>query len=177
MRSIADLLKVHRRSRKFPVSVVINTNNREEWIEKTLESLRGQTYSKFEVVVVTGPTAELTNVLLRRYAPDIKIARCSEQKIGVSRNIGIEAATGEIIAFIDDDAVPDCHWLEKLVLAYKDPSVAAVGGQVLTCPLDVSSGASAPVHGAARYQPMRLLRQTAILAKERTLSFISRAAT
>jgi glycosyltransferase involved in cell wall biosynthesis len=135
MRPIFDVLNINRRSQKISVTVVINTDNRGVTIEKTLEGLRRQTYQKFEVVVVTGPSAESTNVLLRRYAPHIKIARCPEAKIGISRNIGVEVATGDVVAFIDDDAVPESSWLERIVSGYQDPSVAAVGGHVFDVPL------------------------------------------
>lgn len=135
IRSITDVLELGRRSPKISATVVINTDNRAATIEKTLEGLRRQTYPKFEVVVVTGPSEDATNALLRRYAPHLKIARCPEQKIGVSRNLGLQMATGDIVAFIDDDAVPEPFWLEKLICAFQDPSVAAAGGHVFDVPL------------------------------------------
>jgi glycosyltransferase involved in cell wall biosynthesis len=47
-----------------------------------------------------------------------------------SRNIGICLAQGDIVAFIDDDAIPEPEWLEQLAQAFADPGVGAVGGKV-----------------------------------------------
>jgi GT2 family glycosyltransferase len=121
-------------SRKTPISVVINTYNRAAALAKTLEALRRQTYPEFEVVVVNGPSTDATNAILSQFAPDVKIACCPDRKLGVSRNIGINIAAGDIVAFIDDDAVPEITWLEKLAIAYADPLVAAAGGYVFDVP-------------------------------------------
>jgi len=52
------------------------------------------------------------------------------------RNLGIKAAKGEIIAFIDDDAYPDAHWLEYAVRYFGDETIGAVGGPGVTPPGD-----------------------------------------
>ena len=52
------------------------------------------------------------------------------------RNVGIRAATGEIVAFIDDDAYPDAHWLEYAVRYFGDETIGAVGGPGVTPPND-----------------------------------------
>ena len=52
------------------------------------------------------------------------------------RNIGIKAAKGEIVAFIDDDAYPDAHWIEYAVRYFGDETVGAVGGPGVTPPND-----------------------------------------
>ena len=52
------------------------------------------------------------------------------------RNIGIREAKGEIVAFIDDDAYPDAHWLEYAVKYFGDKSIGAVGGPGVTPPDD-----------------------------------------
>jgi glycosyltransferase involved in cell wall biosynthesis len=123
-----------RKPRKIRFSVVINTYNRASALAKTLEVLRRQTYQEFEVVVVNGPSTDATSTILSDYAEDVKIAHCPVRKLGVSRNIGIDNAAGEIVAFIDDDAVPEFSWLEKLAIAYADPLVAAAGGYVFDVP-------------------------------------------
>jgi GT2 family glycosyltransferase len=130
-----ELTSISRSTSRIPISIVINTYNRAQHLPTTLEGLRTQTYPEFEVVVVNGPSTDGTDLLLRHYAMDLKIVCCPEPRLGVSRNLGIEMAAGEIVAFIDDDAVPDNGWLERLASAYADPSVAAAGGYVFDIPL------------------------------------------
>jgi glycosyltransferase involved in cell wall biosynthesis len=126
---LADLT-VFQRPANLPISVVINTLNRAPSLFRTLESLEKQTYPDFEIIVVNGPSTDATEVLLRDYESDLKIIHCPDKKLGVSRNMGVDASAGEIVAFIDDDCCPEDRWLEKLASAYCDPSVSAVGGYV-----------------------------------------------
>lgn len=112
------------------VSVVINTYNRGWWLDRCLASLETQTYSAFEVVVVNGPSSDDTADVLARWQDRIKIVQTNSRVLSVSRNEGIAAASGELVAFIDDDAVADRHWLERLVPAFLDPRAGGAGGLV-----------------------------------------------
>jgi hypothetical protein len=111
-------------------SVVINTDNRAAGLQVTLESLRHLDHPSFEVVVVHGPTPDGTVELLEGYRGRIKVGRCEHRNLSESRNIGIALASGEIVAFIDDDAYPDPEWLHVLDRAYEDPEVVGAGGPV-----------------------------------------------
>lgn len=117
------------------MSVVINTLNRRDHLERTLLALREQTYEEFEVIVVNGPSVDGTDAMLASFRGRARLAACGVASLGSSRNIGIGIASGEIVAFIDDDAIPRADWLEKLVAPYRDRSVAAVGGPVYDIPL------------------------------------------
>lgn len=114
------------------VSVVISTLDRIATLPTTLESLRWLSYpGEFEVVVVAGPSTDGTDAHLASWGEDITVVRCPEANLSRSRNLGIAAAAGEIIAFIDDDAVPEPEWLAELITAYDDPRVGAAGGFVV----------------------------------------------
>ncbi len=65
----------------------------------------------------------------------VRVGTCSEAHVTVSRNIGVQMAAGDILAFIDDDAEPEPDWLEQLAGAFEDPTVAAAGGPVFDVPL------------------------------------------
>src|SRR5438067_221977 len=112
------------------VSVIINTLNRATSLRVTLESLRRLSYDCFEVIVVNGPSIDATEAVLAEFAPSIQIARCAEANLSVSRNVGLELASGDLVAFIDDDAVPYERWLDDLVPHFDTPEVAGVGGFV-----------------------------------------------
>ncbi|RIL09627.1 MAG: hypothetical protein DCC75_06090 [Proteobacteria bacterium] len=115
---------------KPSVSIVINTLNRAFCLETTLQALFHLDYPNFEVIVVNGPSSDGTEAILERYKNVFKIERCPEPNLSMSRNFGIAAASGEIVAFIDDDGIPEPEWLDRLVAPYSDPAVGGVGGFV-----------------------------------------------
>ncbi len=114
------------------VSIVVNTNGRLAGLTKLLEALRFQRFRDFEVCVVCGPAADGTRAYVAEQvaAGRIKGSVCDETNLSKSRNIGIASAAGTHVAFIDDDALPEPVWLDRLLLGIDDPSVAAVSGLV-----------------------------------------------
>ncbi len=112
------------------VSVVINTYNRATSLRSTLQSLKRLSYSTFEVIVVNGPSSDDTDRVLSEFAGTISVGRCDQVNLSVSRNIGLEMAAGEFVAFIDDDAIPYEYWLNDLVPHFDTSEVAGVGGFV-----------------------------------------------
>jgi glycosyltransferase involved in cell wall biosynthesis/GT2 family glycosyltransferase len=116
---------------RFPnFSIVIPTDGRAAALRNTLECLRFIDYPCFEVCVVVGPTADGTRELLDNYTGEIKVATCPERNINMARNIGIALSTGEVLAFIDDDALAEPEWLSDLEVAFRDPAVGGAGGVV-----------------------------------------------
>ena len=113
-----------------PVSVVVNTYNRAASLHQTLQGLRRQNYSNFEVIVVNGPSTDDTIDMLRAHTAQIRVGTCAQLNLSVSRNVGIEMARGDFIAFIDDDAIPDEDWLADAIAAFDSDEVAGVGGFV-----------------------------------------------
>ncbi len=112
-------------------SVVINTYNRAASLAKTLDGLLHQTHTDFEVVVVNGPSDDGTAELLEQRSGAVRAVDCAERNLAVSRNLGIDAASGDVVAFIDDDAVPEGRWLEDLAAAYENPRTGGAGGLTL----------------------------------------------
>lgn len=113
------------------VSVIVNTYNRGPHLRRLLDALSRQSYDNFEVIVVNGPSTDNTKEVIREYRKAIKTAKCPAVNLSSSRNIGIRKAAGEIIAFIDDDAVPrDVHWMENAVGLFRDEKVGIAAGTV-----------------------------------------------
>ncbi|MDD4734571.1 MAG: glycosyltransferase [Kiritimatiellae bacterium] len=114
-------------------SVIINTYNRAKYLRNLLPSLDHLDGAVFEVVVVNGPSSDDTESVLAEYKGRIKHVGCPVCNLSVSRNIGIAQAAGDLVAFLDDDALPgDSSWLKRFVDAFeKDDHLAAVGGKVL----------------------------------------------
>lgn len=110
-------------------SVVINTYNRVASLRKTIQGLRGLDATGVEVVVVNGPSTDSTADYLATLE-DVVVRDCPAANLSWSRNIGIRAARGDVVAFIDDDAYPDPSWLDDLARAFEDPEVGGAGGPV-----------------------------------------------
>jgi glycogen(starch) synthase len=110
------------------VSVIINTLDRAIQLERTLQSLHQLRYPAFEVVAVHGPCRDGTLEVLQQFAPAIRIGACPEPNLAMSRNIGVAMARGDIVAFLDDDAIPEPDWLDRLASAFADPGVGGAGG-------------------------------------------------
>jgi glycosyltransferase involved in cell wall biosynthesis/GT2 family glycosyltransferase len=108
-------------------SVVVNTLNRADVLEGALTGLMQQRHPRFEIVVVNGPSTDATETVLARF-PQIRVGRCPRPNLGMSRNIGLAMARGEIVAFLDDDAVPEPTWLQGLEAGYDAPDIGGVGG-------------------------------------------------
>lgn len=116
---------------KLSFSIVICTYNRDEYLERTLESLNNLDYSNFEVIVVNGPSTDNTDQVLNKYRDRIKIYKNPAANLSVSRNIGIKAAQGDVVAFIDDDAIPEPNWLHQIKEVYDTHTpIGGAGGRV-----------------------------------------------
>lgn len=111
-------------------SVVVNTTDRVYPLRTLLRALEHQSYPHFEVVVVVGPTRDDTLSMLQEYEGRVRVLRCPKANLGQSRNIGLLAARGDIVAFIDDDAVPSMHWLAQLARLFRNSDLDATGGVV-----------------------------------------------
>lgn len=112
------------------VSIVICTYNRAPFLRRTLHSLKNLKYKNFEVIVVNGPSDDETESVLEQYKGLIKVGHNPETNLSKSRNIGIKMSAGDIVAFIDDDAIPDEYWLNDIVEMYQDEEVGGAGGKV-----------------------------------------------
>jgi glycosyltransferase involved in cell wall biosynthesis/GT2 family glycosyltransferase len=114
------------------ISVVICafTFDRLEVMGESLDSLRAQTLAAHEIVLVIDHAPELLEEA-RRLWPDVKIvANREKQGLSGARNTGVAEASGEVVAFLDDDAIAAPDWLQHLADAYADPAVLGAGGTV-----------------------------------------------
>ena len=112
------------------VSVVIVSRDRPEALARCLRGVAQQHYTNFEVVIVAD-RAGMAQLWAMPEAIHAKQVRYDEANIAVARNLGIIEASGEVVAFIDDDAVPEPSWLSQLSLPFLSDHVTAAGGYVL----------------------------------------------
>ena len=107
-------------------SVVICTYNGSHTLRNCLTRLRDVQYPDYEVVVVDDGSRDNSAAIAREFP--VRLISTPNQGLSAARNVGMEAATGEIIVYLDDDAYPDPHWLAYLGDMFRTTKHAAVGG-------------------------------------------------
>jgi glycosyltransferase involved in cell wall biosynthesis len=102
------------KSEKMPnVSVVIPTFNREKYVTRAIESVLGQKYHDYELIVVDDGSTDNTKEKLRTYGETIKYIYQDNSGVSASRNRGIQSATGEWLAFLDSDDEWSAGYLDR----------------------------------------------------------------
>lgn len=111
-------------------SVIVCTYNGESTIGECLESIAKIEYPNFEVIIINDGSNESISEIITKYSYKHGFRLMTTENRGLSnaRNTGVEAATGEIMAFIDDDAYPDPHWLKYLAIDFMRTNHVGVGG-------------------------------------------------
>ncbi len=111
------------------VSIIIAVGTPGAYIKECIEHCLRLDYPDFEIIALpNNPWV----------APDssVRVIPTGKVRPAEKRDAGVEAASGEIVAIIDDDAYPDPMWLKNAVVHFEDQSVAAVGGPGVTPPSD-----------------------------------------
>lgn len=117
------------------VSIIIPTRDREEILSYCLSTLIKQTGASYEIIVVDTSSTEYTQNLLKKFPTIINIRLGNiPRSSGLGRNVGISKASGEIVAFLDDDCIVRPGWLKGIIQEYKESSVVAVGGRIIYDP-------------------------------------------
>lgn len=137
--------------RRWPrISVVVCSYNGSQTIGETLAALETLDYPDYEIIVIDDGSTDQTSVIAGKHK--VKLIRMKNSGLSVARNCGMNAATGEIIAYIDDDAYPDPHWLTYLAAAFVRTEHAGIGGHNIAPPGDgmiadcVANAPGGPVH-------------------------------
>jgi GT2 family glycosyltransferase len=118
-------------ARRLTAVVCAYTLERWEDIKAAVDSLRSQTRSPAQVILVSDHNPELLERARQAFPGVTCIPSNGPRGLSGARNTGVAAATGDVIAFLDDDATADSRWAERLLDAYRDEDVIGVGGTVL----------------------------------------------
>ena len=113
------------------VSVVVCSYNGGSTLEQCLRSLLALDYPDYEVVLIDDGSTDDTREIAARF-PTVRALHQANQGLSEARNVGLRAATGDIIAYTDSDCFVDPHWLTHLVYQLQATAAVAVGGPNLT---------------------------------------------
>jgi len=114
------------------VSVIIPTLNRLNMLKKVLASLKRQSTQPKEIIVVDGGSTDGTVEFLTSLGGHVTYLRQKGKSTSNAKNCGILQSIGEIVAFLDDDAIPSDYWLEEIIKMYEiDGMVGGVGGLII----------------------------------------------
>ena len=114
------------------VSVIICSYTEQRWTDlvEAIESVKQQTRPVLEVVVAIDHNPVLLERLRTRFPEIVAVENHYEKGASGSRNCGAAVARGEILAFLDDDAVAEPDWVEKLCQGYTHDRIIGVGGKI-----------------------------------------------
>jgi GT2 family glycosyltransferase len=123
------------KDRQWPViSVIVCSYNGARTIRTCLENLLKMEYPNFEVILINDGSTDATRTIAEQYG--IRVISTENCGLSSARNTGLAAARGEIVAYTDDDAYPDRHWLTYLAHTFTTTSYVGVGGPNIPPPGD-----------------------------------------
>jgi len=133
------------------VSVVVCTYNGSKTLDGCLRSLEALSYPDYEVILVNDGSTDSVPQIAARY-PYVRYHAQPNRGLSVARNVGLELAEGEIVAYTDDDCFADPDWLYFLVAKLLETGATGVGGPNLLPTTDgpvaacVSASPGTPAH-------------------------------
>lgn len=113
------------------ISVVIPVYNEEKRIEETLKSLYNSSEQAYEIIVADGRSTDNTLSLIKNKYPKVICLDNAFRKASAGRNLGIKAASGDIIAFTDGDCFVDENRIKNIRKAFENEDIDGIGGKVL----------------------------------------------
>jgi glycosyltransferase involved in cell wall biosynthesis len=122
------------------LTVIICTRNRANDLKECLSALVLQVrrFDDVEIVIVDNASTDNTKSIVDSFAKEqsAPIRYCYESKVGLcsARNRGRLEARGEVLTYIDDDAIPRSGWIDSIVSDFRNPETSCLGGRIFVTP-------------------------------------------
>ncbi len=145
------------------VSIVIVNYNGAELLRQCLKSVFAQPYRPIEVIVVDNASVDDSVEIVRREFPQVRLI-LNKRNLGFAEgnNVGVEAASGEFVVLLNNDATVEAQWLPSLLEAINEPNVAVVTSTVIT---DGIPAEFYEMNGSVNYLGYNIMRQFADTTK------------
>jgi GT2 family glycosyltransferase len=133
------------------VSVIVCSRDGAATIGDCLEGVTSLDYPDYEAIVVDDGSSDATAEIAARF-PGVRLIRTPNRGLSAARNSGLEAASGELVAYLDDDARPDRHWLRYLATSFRRTRHAGIGGPNIQPGVEglmaraIAGGPGGPIH-------------------------------
>jgi GT2 family glycosyltransferase len=114
------------------ISVIICAYNEKRWntLVAAITSVQKQSLPPYEIIQVIDNNPELAVRIRAQFSGISVVENTGPRGLSQARNVGIVHSSGEVVAFIDDDAIADTHWLSQMAECYSNERVVGVGGHV-----------------------------------------------
>jgi len=118
---------------KPAVSIIIPTYKRGHLLTYVLEALTTQTNADFEVLMIVKPSGDGTEQVIKEYFERLAITIIIQTQgyVTDALNLGLKRAEGDIIVFLDDDAIPFPNLIQSYVMSYSLSGIGGVAGDVI----------------------------------------------
>lgn len=140
------------------ISVIVPVYDVEKYLETCMESLVGQTYEDFEIVVIDDGSTDGSGAICDKWAEKDSRVRVFHQQnagVAVARNVGLELARGEYIAWVDSDDYVDKRYLEGLLHAKE-----TTGADMVMCSFYTDTDGEVEYTGKELFRAEELDKQT-----------------
>ena len=115
------------------LSIVLPVYNVDRWLSECLNSIRAQTFTDWEALLVDDGSTDFSGVICDHYShrdPRFKVIHQENRGVSAARNVGIEAAAGDLLVFIDPDDFVSTNYFRELISELRcidaDVAVSAV---------------------------------------------------
>jgi GT2 family glycosyltransferase len=113
------------------VAICAYTDKRWDLLMEAVEAVKAQLRAGDELIIVVDYAPELLERVRERFSSVTALANGHQKGLSGARNTAVAAAVSDLVAFLDDDAVPEANWLESMRGTYQQIGVVGVGGSVL----------------------------------------------
>ena len=113
------------------ITIIVPVYNVEKYLRRCLDSIIGQTYQNLEILCIDDGSTDSSGEICKQYAAQderIKVLRQENHGVSAARNKGLDAATGEYIAFVDSDDYIEADMIGRLYQA-----LASAGAECAIC--------------------------------------------